>query len=161
MEINIKEIILQVVNFLLLLFLLKAFFWKKFVLFLDERSRRVKEEFDKLRAAQEEALRLKNEYESKLGLIEQEAHRRINEAISDGKKINEQMIKKAHENAQDIIESARKNIKYELSKAKEEIKEEIIDLTIKTAEAVIEDRLTEKEDRKIVENFLSTLDKIE
>ena len=71
------------------------------------------------------------------------------------------MRKKAHEEAQDIITDARRQVKYEVSKAQEQLKEKIVDIALGAARTVIQEKLTGDGDRKIVENFIREIEKVE
>jgi len=155
-----NEIIAQVLGFLMLLFLLRIFAWKKLLGLLDERKARIASEFKKIDDAKAEVEKLKSDYASKLDEIEEAANLKINEAAAEGKRITEEIRKKAHEEAQDIINSAKKNITYELSKAKEQLKDEIVGLTIKATESIINEKFTGEKDKKLVEDFLDKLDQV-
>jgi F-type H+-transporting ATPase subunit b len=72
-----------------------------------------------------------------------------------------QMRKKAHEEAQDIITDARQQVKYEVSKAQEQLKERIVDIALGAAKNVIQEKLTGDGDRKIVEDFINQIEKVE
>lgn len=155
---NANEIFWQIVNFLILLFVLKAFAWKKLLKLLDDRRERIASEFKNIEEAKSAIADLKSDYQAKITNIDKEAREKIKEAIQEGKSMAEDIKKEAHQNAQKILETARGDIKYELTQAKEELKEKIINLTIQASEAVIQDKLSEDEDRKIIRNFL---DKVE
>ncbi|MBU2258576.1 MAG: F0F1 ATP synthase subunit B, partial [Candidatus Omnitrophica bacterium] len=154
-----SEIVAQIVNFLLLLFLLRLFFWKRILKLLDERKARITSEFKNIEEAKKGMEGLKAEYETKLNSIEAITKVKIQEAVDEGKIKAVEIIKKANLEAQKNIDSARADIKYEINKAKEQLKEEIIDLTIGAVEGVIKDKLTEADDKKIVEEFLKNIDK--
>jgi len=156
---NSSEIVAQIISFLLLLSILRIFVWKKMLQLLDARKEKIASGLKRIEDTSLEVSKLKSAYELKLTLIEEEARAKIHRALEEGKKIREEVRKKAHEEAQDIIEDARTNIKYELSKAKEELKEQIVDLTIKGMENLIGEKMTGDDDRKIVEGFLEQIDK--
>ncbi len=155
-----NEIIAQVLGFLLLLFLLRLFAWKRLLGLLDERRAKIASEFKRIDDAKAEIERLKSEYVSKLDVIEETANLKIKESIAEGKKITEEVRKKANEEAQDIIDSAKKDIGHELSKAKEELKNEIINLTVKATENIIREKLTGDKDKELIKDFLDKLDKV-
>jgi len=134
---NSSEIVAQIISFLLLLSILRIFVWKKMLQLLDARKEKIASGLKRIEDTSLEVSKLKSAYELKLTLIEEEARAKIHRALEEGKKIREEVRKKAHEEAQDIIEDARTNIKYELSKAKEELKEQIVDLTINGMENLI------------------------
>jgi len=149
-----SEIIAQIASFLLLLFILRVFAWKKILALLDARKERIAAELKDIEDTKLEIAKLRSEYEGKLASISEEARQKIQAAVQEGKGIEEQLKKAGNLEAQKIIEAARDNIKYEIAKAKEELKEKIIDISIKAAETVIEEKLAEKQDRNLVENFL-------
>lgn len=156
-----NEIIAQIVNFLILLAILRIFLWKRVLALLDQRREKIASEFRKIEDSHAQVALLQAEYEAKLADIESQARKKIQEAIADGRKITDEVRKQAHEEAQAIITNAKANIQHELAQAKEELKDKIIDLTIAAAENVIEDRLTEEEDRRLVKDFLDRMDEID
>jgi F-type H+-transporting ATPase subunit b len=156
-----NEIVAQIVNFLILLLILRIFLWKRVLALLEQRRERIASEFKKIEDSQVQSAKLQAEYEVRLAAIEVEAKKKIQEAIAEGRKITDEVRKKAHEESQTIINNARANIQHELSHAKEELKDRIVDLTIAAAESVIEDRLTEEEDRRLVKDFLNRMDEID
>lgn len=151
---NAREVIAQIISFLILLFILRLIAWKRVLAFLDARKERIANELRDLENARRKAEEFKSEYEARLSKIDEEAGRRIKQAVDEGRQLQEDLKRSAHKDAQMIIDSARANIKYELSKAKEELKEKIIDLSIRAAENVIQEKLTEEQDKKLVKDFL-------
>lgn len=158
---NANEILAQTLSFFLLLFLLRHFAWKKLLGLLDQRREKISSELGEIENTKLEIARLKADYESKIASIHQPAQAKIDEAIEEGKKINVQMRKKAHEDAQDIITDARNQVKYEVSKAQEQLKDKIVDIALGAARTVIQEKLTEDGDRKIVEDFIKEIEQVE
>ena len=156
-----NEIIAQILSFFLLLFLLRHFAWEKILGLLDQRREKISSELGEIENTKLEIARLKADYESKIASIHQQAQAKIDEAIEEGKKINAQMRKKAHEDAQDIITDARDQVKYEVSKVQEQLKDKIVDIALGAARTVIQEKLTEDGDRKIVEDFIKEIEQVE
>ncbi|MDD5128412.1 MAG: F0F1 ATP synthase subunit B [Candidatus Omnitrophica bacterium] len=155
-----SEIFAQVLSFFLLLFLLKIFVWKKILNLLDQRKDRIRSEFDKIENEKLEISKLKADYESKMLSIHEQAEVKIKEAIEEGRKLNAQMRKQAHEDAQDIINDARKQVKHEISQVQEKLKDRIVDIALDAARNVIQEKLTEDGDRKIVEDFIKEMEDV-
>lgn len=156
-----SEILAQVLSFFLLLFLLKQFAWKKILGLLDQRKEKISSQLSEIENTKIEIARIKTDYESRIAAIADHAQVKINEAVEQAKVVNAQMRKKAHEEAQDIITDARKQVKYEVSKAQEQLKERIVDIALSAAKNVIQEKLTEVGDRKIVEDFINQIEKVE
>jgi len=155
-----SEIFAQVLSFFLLLFLLKLFAWKKILNLLDQRKEKIRSEFEKIENSKLEISKLKADYESKMLSIHEQAEVKIREAIEEGRKLNAQMRKQAHEDAQDIINDARKQVKHEISQVQEKLKDRIVDIALDAARNVIQEKLTEDGDRKIVEDFIKEMEDV-
>lgn len=158
MNLDSQQILTQIAGFLVLLVLLKAFFWKPILSLLDQRRDKIASEFKNIEDTKAELAKLKAEYEARLTLIEETAHQKIKEAIEEGKRISIEMKVKAEAQAEQIIVSARENITQELSQAKQELKAHIVDLALRATESVILEKLTAEHDKKIVEDFLEKID---
>lgn len=157
---NAGEVIAQIVSFLLLLLLLRKFLWGRILKALDERKERIADEYQRIETGKADAAKARADYEEKIAAIDAEAQKRLRAAVEEGQGIIDAMRKTGHEQAQGIIDNAKASMQYEIVKAKEAIKEELVDITIKAAENIIEEKLTEDDDRRIVEDFLKRLDKI-
>ena len=155
-----NEVFVQVINFLILLTILRIFFWKRILGLLDERKNRIASELKSIEDSKKEVEGLKAEIDSKLKNIDTIAKSRLKEAAADAEKLAEDITSKAHLDADRIINDAKKEVQYEVAKAKDELKDKIVDLTIATAENLIGEKLTEENDRKIVEKFLSQVDEL-
>jgi F-type H+-transporting ATPase subunit b len=155
-----SQIVAQIISFLVLFFVLRLLVWKRFLKVLDDRKERIASEFKAIEDSRAEAARLKEDYEDRLGNIETTAKAKLEDAVSEGKRIAEQIRENANAEALQIIEKTEEAIKAELSRAREEFRDEVVDIAISAAGKVIEEKLTENEDKKIVEDFLNRLDKI-
>ncbi|MCX5709763.1 MAG: F0F1 ATP synthase subunit B [Candidatus Omnitrophica bacterium] len=158
--ISTNEIIAQAASFLLLLFLLRIFAWKKVLALLDARKVRIATEFQKIEATKQEVARLKSDYDARLVNIDEEAAAKIQEAVDKGKELTDEIRKSANHEAQRIIDTARQNIKYELSQAKEDLKKQVIDLTIRATENIIQEKLTEEDEERLAKGFLNKIDEL-
>ena len=154
-----NEVIAQVISFLILLFILRAFAWKKILNLLDARKQKIASDIQSARDARLEIEKLKSEYAAKLSAIDELAREKIKQALEEGKRISEELKSEARKEAEAIASKSRENIRQELLKAREELKEQIVDLALKATESVVLERLTAAHDRKLVEDFLEKIDK--
>lgn len=158
MNLDFQQILTQAVGFLILLGVLRLFFWKPILASLDQRKEKIASDLKHIEDLKLELVKLKAEYESKLSSIEEISRQKLKEAIDEGKRIADEMRAKAQEQAGQIIESGRENIAQELSKAKHELKSQIVDLAMRATESVILEKLTAEHDKKIVQDFLDKID---
>lgn len=156
-----SEILAQVLSFFILLFLLRQFAWKKILSLLDQRKEKISAELGEIENTRLQIANLKADYESKISNLATVAQEKINQAVEQAKAVTVQMRKKAHEEAQDIIVAARLQVKIEVSKAQDQLKERIVDLVLDAARIVIQEKLTEDGDRKIIEDFIQEIQKVE
>lgn len=155
-----NEIVAQVISFLVLFFILRAFAWKKILSLLDARSEKIASEFKKIEEAKEEISKLKSDYGEKLERIEGLAQVKIQEAVSQARHIAQEIREKATADSRIILKKAEENIELELSKAKEVLKDKVIDLTLSATEHILKEKLTSEKDKKLISEFLDELDEV-
>ena len=154
-----NEIIAQIISFLLLLVILRIFLWDRVLKILDARREKIALDLKKIDDAKLDVERLKSDYNRRLEEIEKEAKAKTEEAIAEGRRVAEELRHGAEDDTQRLVENAKATINDELARAKEELRDEIVDITISVAEKVIEEKLTEGADKKIVEEFLKKMEK--
>ena len=154
-----NEIFVQIINFLLMFFLLKIVLWKRILGVMDLRREKVTAEFQGIEEKNKEAARLKAEYEEKLRGADDLKRIKIQEAMVEALKISEDIKKEALVQAKKIQDDAMANTAYEINKAKEGLRDKIVDLTMMAAEEIIEEKMSEDKDRQLVLEFLNKLDK--
>jgi F-type H+-transporting ATPase subunit b len=155
-----NQLVAQIISFLILFFILRTLVWKRFLQLLDTRKERISSEFKNIEDSKAEAARLRSDYENRMDNIDQIAKGKIEEAVSEGKRIAEEIRENANTEALQIIKKTDEALKAEMARAREEYRDEIVDIALLAAEKVIEEKLTEEEDRKIAEDFLNKLDRI-
>ena len=154
MSLDFQQIITQAAGFLLLLVLLKLFFWRPMLSLLDERKERIASQLKDIENAKSDLSGLKADYEKRLNVIEETARLKVNEAILEGQRIAQEIKDQAHQEARRIIKDAREYINEEFSKAKEDLKNRTAALAVEAASRIIEAQITEKDSRRIVQDFL-------
>ena len=155
-----QELIAQTISFLILFFLLRKFAWGKILKVLDERRARIASERKAAEEQMQLAAGLKAEFEAKMRLVDLEARKLIQAAEESGRKITEEIRQKAREEAHAIVENARQGIEFEIRQARETLKQDLVDIVLKATESLIEEKITEDQDRRIIENFLGKIDNL-
>lgn len=157
--INLKELFVQIVAFITVFWVLKIFAWNKLLGFLEARRKKIQSDFEKIEQAQKTIEELRAEYNAKIQHIEDEAHKRLQEALADGKRLGRDIQDEARRNAQSILEKAKDDIQMEIQKAQETLKDQIAGLTMAATERLLQKKLDEKQDRELVENFIREIEK--
>lgn len=151
----------QAVIFLALLAILYKTVWKRVYAHMEQRSNSIKETFDKIEHDKHEVERLTREYGEKLAGIEREANAKLQEAVKEGAAARARMIAEAQTESAAALDKAKREIAIEKDKAVEELRGEVIRLTLKAAERVIEQTMTPEVHGKIVDRYLKDLDNVE
>jgi F-type H+-transporting ATPase subunit b len=157
--ISTSELFAQALSFFLLLFLMRVFVWKRILGLLDQRKEKVRSEMEEIEEAKLAVSRMKEDYDAKLESINEQAAAKIKEAVEEGRRLSTQIRKQAHEEAQDIITDAREQVKHEVSQVQDKIKDKIVDIALGAARSVIQEKLTEDGDRRIVEDFIKEMER--
>ena len=126
---------------------------------VEARERALEEAIAAAKRDREEAQRLLEEQRKGIDAARADAQRLIAEGGKAGQKIRTEMIEEARHQQQEILERARQEIGAERDRAIAELRREAVELAIKGASKVIERNLDDDTNRKIVEEFLSDLQK--
>jgi len=156
---NTNELVAQIICFLIFLAIMRTFLWKKFLGILDKRREAVSSGFKDIEDAKAAVSQIKADYEKRLADIDIEAKAVIREAQAQGRKLAEDLRIKAEMDSEKMVENAKAGIKDEVAKAREELKNNVVDLSIQVAEKIIQEKLSEKSDRRLVEDFIRGIDK--
>ncbi len=153
----VREIIAQLIGFALFFWILKAYAWKPILKLLDDRRNRIEKGFRDIEAGRKEIAGFQKEYEQRLAKIEDDARLKIQEAVSEGKKIAQEIREKARDEANQILVKAKENIDVEISKAQLDLRLKIVDLALGAAEHVLKQEMNESRQREAVQDFIEEL----
>lgn len=155
MEINLSLIIGTIINFIILLAILKHFFFNKVKAVVEDRQNEIE---DKILRADEDL--------EKARIFKLENERVLKSAREEGKKITEEYKKKAdkvhHEILQDankeatvIMERAKLEIDREKVKAEAELKKQVVDLAVMLSAKALEESIDEEKHRELINDFIA------
>lgn len=127
----------NLVNFLIILFLLKKFAWEPIGKMIRERKKTIETGLLDAKQNAEFVKKSKLEYEETLSKARIEA----NKIFQDGKKEVETkksaMLEEAKSEVASILENGKKSLQVEKTKMIEEVKKEIVDLAMKATEKLM------------------------
>ena len=156
-----SEIIAQLINFLILVFVLRALAWTKIIKFLDDRRLRISMQVEEVEKLKLESVALKAKAEEQIKNMEAMAARKMEEAVLEAGEAAEAIKNQARKDAERIMEQAQSNVHFEATRIKNELKDEIIDMVMQVSEHVVGQKMDPQEDRRLAENFLKDLDKVQ
>lgn len=146
------------VVFVLLFVILVPFGFKPLFASVEERERALEEAIEGAKRDREAASALLTQQQSALEAARTDAQRIIAESRSVAEKMRTDMLAQTRAQQEDLLEQARRTIEGEKVSAIAELRRESIDLAIAGASRVIEQNLDTSNNRRIVEQFLGSLD---
>ena len=152
--IDIRMVGTQILGFLLLLWGLRKWAWGPLTAQLEARRQRIAAEFAEAERRQQAADAVKAKLEQDLKGIEVQARARLMEAVAEGQKVAGEIRTQAQKEAQDRLARAGDEIMREREKAKELLKEQVIALSLATAEKILRSKLDDPAQRKLTAQFI-------
>ena len=155
--INPGLIIWTLVVFGILMFILAKTAWPAILKQVEEREARIRQQLEDAAKANAEAQRLLGEYTGQMAKARSEAQDLLAQGRQAGEKLREEMVAKGREEQEELLARARREIALERDRAVAELRKEAVELSIAAASKVIERNLDTDADRKLVQDYLSSL----
>jgi F-type H+-transporting ATPase subunit b len=147
-----------VIVFLVLLLILKKFAWPALLGAVEAREKALEEQLAEAERNRAEAARLLTEHQKLIAEGKASAHALLAEARSAAEKERALAMEKTRQEQEELLERARRDIAAERDRAVAELRREAVDLSLAAASKLIGERLNSETDRKIVQEYLSSLD---
>ena len=122
---------------------------------IDDRKKSIEESLEKAAKAQEEAERIKAEYDGMIARAREEAREIINKAQKTAAAEKEEIIATAQREAQTLLADAKLTIAQEKEKALRELRQEIGNLAVLAAGKILNRAVTLEDHQKLVDEFLN------
>ncbi|PKM82207.1 MAG: ATP synthase F0 subunit B [Firmicutes bacterium HGW-Firmicutes-14] len=145
----------QVVNFLILLFILKKLAYKPILNMLDERKKSIEDAINNAETAKTEAEKLRKDYEARLAEAKQEAQDIIAKATKLGEEMKNEIVTKAQNEASKAIQKAQEEITREKDQAIAALRDEVAILAVMAAGKIIGKSITVEDHEKLVKEFVA------
>ena len=155
--INGGLMIWTLVIFGILMFILAKTAWPAILKQVEEREAKIRQQLEDAAKANAEAQRLLAEYQSQLAKARAEAQDLLAQGRLAGEKLREELVAKGRVEQEELLDRARREIALERDRAVAELRREAVELSIAAASKVIERNLDTDADRKLVQDYLSSL----
>ena len=152
--ISLPSLLAQIINFIILLGLLYLVAYKPVMRMLDERSRKIKESVEQTESIKEQAAHAEEETRRRIEAASKEGQEVIARAARTSEEIRQKARQEARPEAEAVIAKARVEIQRERDGAIDELRKEFADLTILTAEKVIERSLDKDAHLQLIDKVL-------
>ena len=155
--ISLPLLLAFVINFIILLVLLKKFLYKPVLNMLDERTNRVRESMEWAEATKRDYEQAKEEVQRQIEKGRQEAQAILAQAVQKGEGLKEEARKEAALQAKAIVEKARQGLESERDKMVEDLRKEFVSLLILASEKVIRQTLDKDKQSKLIAETLEQI----
>jgi F-type H+-transporting ATPase subunit b len=152
--VDLPKLIFQVVNFLLLLYLLNRFLFKPVLKLLDERESRIRKGLEDAEAAARDRELARAEREAALDEARKEAQAMIARANKIAEDSRAEILAEAKAQADKVTARAREEITAEKDKAMAELRATVADLALQAAGRLVRSEMDTPTQRRLVEDFL-------
>ena len=144
-------------NFLAVFFVGKHFLWGPVMNIIQTRQKEIDDIYSEADTARNSAKAMEAEYKEKLSTAVETSERIVKDAVVRGQAREEEIIRKANEEADAILDKASKDIAMEKKKAINDAKNEISGLAMAIAGKVVERELNEQDQKGLIDSFIDGL----
>lgn len=155
MEINPSVLITTLINFFILVLILKHFFWDKVKAAIQEREDYIDERLSNADEESEKARMYLIENERILKSSKVEGKKIIEKKKEKANKVYSEIVDEANKEAKSILERARVEIEREKEKAQFELKKQVVDIAIEISTKALQEKVTEEKQRELISDFIT------
>lgn len=154
MEFKWQTMLAAIVNLIILVFILRYFFWNKVKKAIQDRQDAINEKLASADRAREEAAKLKAKNEEILKAAQEEGKRIIAEKKTAAEELYNKIVAKAEAEAEELKVKANEQITIDIAKAQLTLKEQVIDLATELSKKAIEGSMDEEKHRAVIDKYI-------
>ena len=144
-------------NLIVLYVFLRKILFKPVKNMIDSRQKEIDDMYADAEKSKADATSMKTEYEEKLGHADEESEEILKKAVRRAQLREEEILKEANEKAARVMQRAEEQVELEKKRAINEVKNEVSDMAIGIASAVIERDIDGKEHSALIDEFIRTM----
>jgi F-type H+-transporting ATPase subunit b len=157
MDISLKLMLYQAINFIVLMVILGYVFNRFLRPFLHKRTEEIKRSFEEIEKQKKEMELLKQQYNDQVDCLKDKAKLEIEKAIGEGSRMRDDILAQSQKDGNALIDRAKTEIDHEKQKAIMELQKEVASLTLQATQQLIKKKMDDSTNRQLVENFLEEL----
>jgi F-type H+-transporting ATPase subunit b len=156
-SLDVWTMLFTFMNLLLLFYFARKFLFKPIKNMIDSRQKEIDDLYDDAGKAKSDAEQFKAEYEVKLEQATAESEEIMRRAVRNAQLKEEEILKEARDEASRTLQRAEEQIESERKQAMEDIKNNVSDIAIDIASAVLTREISEDEHREMIDGFIDGL----
>ncbi len=155
--INTKLFIAQLINFVILFFVLKKFAYQPILKVLDERKNKIDKGLKDAKKAGEKLEKIVDKEEKVLDKANKKATEILLEAEDKAEKNKIKAVKETEEEITQLMKRAEQKITEKKEQMLAELKKDVADLVVRATEKVVDEKIDGEKDRELIEKVTSNL----
>ena len=160
LTIDPNTIVLTLCNTLILFLILKHFLFEKVNKVMDDRKSDIEGSYQRADEAEQKANQLAAEYTEKISNAKEESAEIVKAATQKAQLRSDEIIADAKNEAKGIIDNANAEIEREKKIAVNQIKDEIADIALSAASAVVEKEISGEDNERLIESFIDSVGEV-
>ena len=155
--VNFWTMIFAWCNLLVLYFVLRKLLFKPVKNMIDSRQQEIDGMSSDAEKSREDADAMKADYEEKISHAQEESEEILKNAVRRAQLREEEILREANDKAARVMKRAEEQVEMEKKRAINEVKNEVSDMAIGIASAVIERDIDRKEHEALIDEFIRTM----
>lgn len=152
-------LVAQIVNFFIIMVLLKKYLYKPILSLLEKRRKEIAEGVALSSKMKEEEEKLRIKEEAAMGKAREEAMAIIESAKKQAKDVEKELIAKAHEQASAIVVRAKEEAGEFKKEAQVSLRREAVELAVRMAQRLLASVMTAKAQHAVINAHMKDLEK--
>jgi len=150
--------IANLVNFAILLYLMKRFLFKPALAYLDRRREQIASRMEAARQSEERAEQLATQREQELSVAREQAHRTLEDARARAEETVNEAKGTARQEGERIITEAQRQIEQEREQMKEDLRRSYAEIAVLGASRVLNREVNLSDHERLLDELLSEVD---
>ncbi len=158
--VNFWTMIFAWCNLLVLYFVLRKLLFKPVKNMIDSRQKEIDDMYSDAEKLREDTAVMKADYEEKISRAQEESEEILKSAVRRAQLREEEILREANDNAARVMKRAEDQVEMEKKRAINEVKNEVSDMAIGIAEAVIERDINRAEHEALIDEFIRSMNEV-
>lgn len=150
-------LLIQVVNFLILIALLSRFLFAPLKKFLVERAEGIEKALAEARLAREAAAKAHEEHRAQVLATQRDAAALREQALREVEAERQRLTKASRDEAQRMVDEAKAAIEMETKRAQATLRDEVVNLSLAAAERLLGRSMSGEDQKRLAEQYVSEL----
>lgn len=155
LEISIPDLVFAIVNFVILMAILRKFLWGPVMKTMDERQKGITDSLEKAAVAKKEADETHAVLAGEIENARRQAKAIVDEAQQAGEAVKSDIIDQAQKSASDMITRAQAEIEQQKLDAIAQLKGEVADLVVITTGKLLGENMSEEQHKVLMDKYIA------